>query len=256
MITNYIKYLFIISILLFSGCATKKIAKNEIFKNHNNSLDKDGKLIVDSAPFYPLQESMMDIQNQIIDLKSKVIEYESRIHAPKINMELLKLIQAPNLKHEIIMQNGTVIQGTIIFENTDQMIIKTRIGQLTIEKEFISEIKESKPLEPLVEFNSTPPVEERINDDFSTTYIGQVTNTGLRRGDFVRVIYHFWNNNTEPVFSDSCFVAGQNIVYLNGVVSDSSVEPTESATFSLSINLPQSLKYEYVTKEIHWDIFD
>ena len=49
-------------------------------------------------------------------------------------MDLLKLVQAPNLKHEIIMKNGTVIQGTIIFETTDQMIIKTRIGQLTIEK--------------------------------------------------------------------------------------------------------------------------
>ena len=76
---------------------------------------------------------MMDIQNQMLDLKSKVIEYEATLHTPQINMDLLKLVQAPDLKHEIIMQNGTVIQGTIIFENTDQMIIKTRIGQLTIE---------------------------------------------------------------------------------------------------------------------------
>ena len=102
---------------LFFSCATKKVAKNETTSRDYN-LDKDGKLIVDSNPFYPLQESMMDIQNQIIGLKSKVIEYESRIHAPKINMALLKLVQAPNLKHEIIMKNGTIIQGTIIFENT------------------------------------------------------------------------------------------------------------------------------------------
>ena len=153
------------------------------------------------------------------------------------------------------MQNGTVIQGTIIFENTDQMIVKTRIGQLTIEKEFIAEIQESKPLAPLIEFDNTVPIEERINDDFSTTYVGRVINTGVRRADFVRVVYHFWNN-TEPVFSDSCFVSGQNSVYLNGVVSDASVEPTESATFNLNINLPNSLKYEYITKEVHWDTFD
>ena len=252
---NYTKYLLVISILFF-GCATKKVAKNETFKTNSPSLDKDGKLIVDSAPFYPLQESMMDIQNQIIDLKSKVIEYESRIHAPKINMDLLKLVQAPDLKHEIIMQNGTVIQGTIIFENTDQMVVKTRIWQLTIEKEFIAEIKESKPLAPIIEFDNALPIEERINDDFSTTYVGKVINTGLRRGDFVRVVYHFWNKNKEAVFSDSCFVSGQNVVYLNGVVSDASIEPTESATFTLNINLPNSIQYEYITKEVHWDIFD
>ena len=241
--------------LFIFGCATKKVAKNEGYKNHKR-LDKEGKLVVDSAPFYPLQESMMDIQNQIIDLKSKVIEYESRLHAPQINMDLLKLVQAPNLKHEIIMQNGTVIQGTIIFENTDQMIVKTRIGQLTIEKEFIAEIQESKPLAPLIEFDQTYPIEERINDDFSITYVGEVINLGVRRADFVRVIYHFWDDNTEPIFSDSCFVSGQNTVYLNGVVSDASVEPTESATFSLNINLPTDLQYQYITKEIHWDTFD
>ena len=90
----------------------------------------------------------------MIDLKSKVIEYESRLHAPVINMELLKLAQAPNLKHDIIMTNGTIIQGTIIFENTEQMIVKTQIGQLTIEKAFVSEIKEIEPLEPFIEFSN------------------------------------------------------------------------------------------------------
>ena len=122
--------------LLF-GCSAKKEVQHKQTYNRTGHLDREGKLIVDSSPFYPLQESMMDIQNQIMDLKSKVIEYESRIHAPKVNMELLKLVQAPNLKHEIIMKNGTAIQGTIIFENTEQMIVKTQIGQLTIEKEFV-----------------------------------------------------------------------------------------------------------------------
>ena len=63
---HYTKYLFIISMFFLFGCATKKVAKNQTYKNQ--TLDKEGKLIVDSAPFYPLQESMMDIQNQIIDL--------------------------------------------------------------------------------------------------------------------------------------------------------------------------------------------
>ena len=56
---------------LLVGCATKNVSKNETYRNQK--LDEEGKLIVDSAPFYPLQESMMDIQNQIIDLKSNRI---------------------------------------------------------------------------------------------------------------------------------------------------------------------------------------
>ena len=74
---------------------------------------------------------------------------------------------------------------------------------------------------------------------------------------FVRIIYHFWSNDdTGPVFSDSCFVAGQNVVYINGVVSDASVKPSESATFNLNIKLPELLQYQYITKEILWDTFD
>ena len=84
----------------------------------------------------------MDLQDQINELKSQVIEYESRLHSPSVNMDLLKLAQVPNLKHEIIMNNGTIIQGTIIFENAEQMVVKTQIGQLTIEKEFVYEIRE------------------------------------------------------------------------------------------------------------------
>jgi len=256
LIYNKIKYFGIIGMFLFFGCSAKKEIQQKQTYNRTGHLDREGKLIVDSSPFYPLQESMMDIQNQIMNLKSKVIEYESRIHAPKVNMELLKLIQAPNLKHEIIMKNGTAIQGTIIFENSEQMIIKTRIGQLTIEKEFIAQIKEAKPLEPFIEFSNTKDIEERINDDLSKTYVGKVVNTGLRRGDFVRIIYHFWADDTQPVFSDSCFVLGQSKVYLNGVISDASLEPSESGIFSLHITPPDSLKYEYITKEILWNTFD
>ena len=73
---------------------------------------------------------------------------------------------------------------------------------------------------------------------------------------FVRVVYHFWADDTSPIFSDSCFVAGNSIIYLNGVISDASIEPAETATFELNINLPDSLNIEYITKETSWSLFD
>ena len=42
----------------------------------------------------------------------------------------------PQLKHELIMTNGTIIQGTIIAENADAVIVQTQIGQLTKRKQW------------------------------------------------------------------------------------------------------------------------
>ena len=246
-------YILSLVILLFS-CANKKSIKSDIESNKNQNINNNS--IKDSDPFYPLKESMEDIQNQIIDLKSKVIEYESRLHHPTTNLDLLKLIKTPNLKHEIVMTNGTIIQGTIIFESDLQMVIKTQIGQLTIEKEFIAEIKEIKPIQPYIEFKNEQNIEERILENGSITYNGEIINNGGRRGDFVRVIYHFWADDTSPIYSDSTYVLGNSTIYLNGVISDAAIEPAETATFNLNIQLPDSLNIEYLTKEIKWDIFD
>ena len=49
--------------------------------------------------FYPLKESMEDLQYQINELKAQVEEYESTLHAPTLNSELLKLIKAPQVEH-------------------------------------------------------------------------------------------------------------------------------------------------------------
>ena len=171
-------------------------------------------------------------------------------------MDLLKLAQIPNLKDEIIMTNGTIIQGTIIFENTEQMIVKTQIGQLTIEKEFVYEIKEIEPLEPFVEFSNEQEIEERLENDDSITYVGQVINNGARRADFIRIIYHFWADDTSPIHSDSSYVKGTNTIFLNGVISDASIEPAETGIFEINISIPDSLQFEYITKEINWDTFD
>ena len=250
---NFIKYLMLsFSLLIIFSCASKENISNN---QRNKSDKKSSTLIKDSEPFYPLSQSIMDIQNEIIDLKSQIIEYESRLHYPSVNTDLLKMVTTPHLKHEIIMTNGTIIDGTIIYEDTEKMILKTQIGQLTIEKQFVESIKDKAPLQPYVEFTSKE-IEERINDDNSVTYIGEVINNGLRRADFVRIIYNFWADDTSPIFSDSSFVYGQNIIYSNSVISDCAIEPAQSAQFEITVSIPDSLKFEYITKEINWNTFE
>ena len=208
-----------------------------------------------SNPFYPLKESIHEIQNEILDLKGKIIEYESRLHTPIVDIELLKLLKGPNITNEIIMNNGTKIQGSIISEDANQMTIQTQIGQLTIEKEFIQEIKEIEPLQASVVFDETS-IEERIINDSTYQYIGKVKNEGGRRADFARIVYHVWADDTNLILSDSSFVSGNSIVYLNGIISDSAIEPAEFATFQINISIPDSIDIEYTTKEIKWDLFE
>ena len=249
---KYLKYYLILISCILVNCAGKKDIQSSTTDYKNN---KKSTLIQDSSPFYPLSQSIADIQTEIIDLKSQIIEYETRLHYPSVNMELLKMVNTPHLKHEITMTNGTIINGTIIFEDTDKMILKTQIGQLTLEKEFIANIQEKAPLQPLIEFTNKE-IEERMNEDNSISYLGEVVNNGLRRADFVRIIYNFWADDTSPIYSDSTFIQGQNIVYLNGVISDTAIEPAQKGNFEINIQIPDSLNFEYITKDIRWNIFE
>ena len=64
MILNYKNILLCLLIILFSCANNKSINKKS--KKQNSNVTKISK----SDPFYPLQESIMDLQDQIIELKS------------------------------------------------------------------------------------------------------------------------------------------------------------------------------------------
>ena len=57
-------------------------------------------------------------------------------------------------------------------------------------------------------------------------------NQGNRRGDFVRVIYNLWGENTKLIISDSSFVEGTKVIYRSGIVTDTILDPNQSAKFN------------------------
>ena len=87
-------------------------------------------------------------------------------------------------------------------------------------------------------------------------FSGSLKNTGSRRGDFVRIIYHLWENDTKLVLTDSTFISGNTTQYMNGVISDASLDPGQTGLFSLSIQIPDSIKVTYWTKEIRADVLE
>ena len=186
-------------------------------------------------------------------LKEKVIQYESQISTPNFNTEILKLIKTPNIKHEIQLSNGTIIQGTIVYENANEMIVETQIGQLKINKYEIVKIEDVLPPIAILEFVGDG-VEEIYQD--KRAYNGTLKNLGLKRADFVRVIYSMYDENSNLITSDSTFVSGNLKQYNSGIVSDAALEPNNFADYYVTVKVPGDAVVKYFLREIRWEYYE
>ena len=260
--TLFIKIILCSLFLLFYGCfggkKDKKNTKEELInENELVQLDSlkgynDDSFFDSSQPFYPLQETIDDIQLEMAELRAKVLDYESRIRNQNSSLESLHKIQFPHLTHEIELTNGTLVNGNIIQENSDRMIVKTQIGQLTIDKANVATIKNISPNIPDIQFQG-----DAVDEIYPShrVFSGVVYNDGFRRADFVRVIYKLWSERTELIGVDSSFVEGTKVVYKSGVIADTAIEPGYSAEFVINVDADSSL-VRYITREIKWNIFE
>ncbi|UCD37030.1 MAG: hypothetical protein JSW54_09340, partial [Fidelibacterota bacterium] len=203
--------------------------------------------------FYDLQTSMEDVRRQMNQLRVDVEAYKSREMTPEVYRTILRRIQPPKMTHEVLLTNGTVVRGTIIAENIDELTIETSLGNLTLDKSNVRSIQDIAELKPKLEFLGD--AKEEIYDTHRI-YTGRVKNTGISRGDFARVIFRLWNAKTELVAEDSAFVEGVSMAYLSGVVTDTAVEPDQSAEYHVRVNVPKDDPVSYITREIHWERMD
>ena len=210
---------------------------------------------MESKPFYPYRDAITDIQEEMSELRAKVLDYESRIKNHDNSLETLHKIQFPHLTHEIELTNGTLVQGKILHENSDRMIVKTQIGQLTIDKSNVSKINNISPNYPEVEFEGDPVIDS-VATDHRRIFSGEVINNGFRRADFVRVIFKLWSEKTELIAVDSSYVEGTTFQYKSGVISDTAIEPGNSARYNVHVKTDSTKVIRYITKEINWDIFE
>ncbi len=234
--------------LFFVACSGEK---KETKSNAQEINDKSVDLFTsDKEPFYTVEPKLEDIESEIALLKEKVIQYESQISTPNFNTEILKLIKAPKIKHEIELSNGTIIQGTIIYENVDQIILETQIGQLQINKDEI--IKTSDVLPPIAKLEFVGDAIEEIYED-QRRYNGTIRNDGLRRADFVRIIYTMHDQESNIVATDSAFVKGEKKIFNSGIISDASIEPGGFADFYVIIDVDSEKNIQYFLRDIKWE---
>ena len=203
--------------------------------------------------FYKLEESLENIQKQIDDLKTRVVEYEYNPQEINYTEELKQLIDKSPPAHKIILKNNTIIEGTIVKDLINSIMVIPDVGQLNIEKEDIELIEDFILPVPNIVF-----IGNGKKQAFDDHYIfsGRVLNQGNRRGDFVRIIYQLWAENTQLINSDSIFISGKEIKYKSGITTDTALGSNQSAYFELQVDITNDVPVSYITREIHWELYE
>ena len=206
-------------------------------------------LLPPGKPFFNYDSDIKQLQNQIDSLRAIVKVIEKYQSMPTVDEDIINLIKVPDLRHRIELTNGTVILGEIIDENADDLIIQTTLGRLVITKDKVISVQQERPPGPKVEMIGDPfvnvfPDREEI--------IGTVINNGEIRADFVRTEAKLWSPTTQLVAKDSAFVDGAMITYKSGVISDTSIDPGQTAKFKIVIEKPLAPEVEYRTYAIRW----
>ena len=251
--------IFILAISIFQfGCGGKKSADPDPqietpIQTEITNIFTDSVAVVQSNKFFELEQSMEDIQKEVEMLRNKVMDYEYKPPESDYTKQLKALIDNPPPAHKISLKNGSIIEGTIEKDKVEYLLVNTEVGLLTLNKSEILGIEDL--ILPTPELVFIGHGQEEAFESFRL-FSGKVMNQGNRRGDFVRVIYSLWGENTQLLGSDSTFIEGSQIIYRSGIVTDSVLEPNQSAQFSLKVAVPDSISVTYVTRDVRWEMFD
>lgn len=213
----------------------------------------DSSLLQTSNQFYELEESIDQIHKQIARLQTQVAEYEQGPSETNYTKKLKELIESPPPSHKISLINGSVINGTIEKDRIEDVIVLTELGKLTINKKEIESIQDL--ILPIPQITFIGHGKEEVIEGYYH-FTGKVINQGSRRGDFVRIIYQLWGEDTQLISSDSSFISGSHIMYKSGVITDSVLEPNQSARFSVKVDHNGEIPVSYVTRKVHWSLYD
>ncbi|MDD5539565.1 MAG: hypothetical protein PHG61_02615 [Candidatus Marinimicrobia bacterium] len=203
--------------------------------------------------FFDTDKSIEELRKELSVLRQQIRDIELRTSTPVIRKEINKLVPVPDITHEIILKNGTVVKGKIIHEDIDKIIVQTNIGQLTI---FKADVRISREAEkPHAKCVLDGPITTKIFDD-KTIYTGKIKNEGARRADFPQIRLQLFDDATRLVAGDSVIIAGTYHMFLSGVQTDATIEPGQSFSFELTISYPAKSKVSYYIPKITWEEFE
>lgn len=200
--------------------------------------------------FFEYESNLKALEIEVDSLKNVVKGYEKGQSMPNISREILDLIKIPETQSRIELQNGTVVSGEILQESDSTLTLSTRIGKLVLKKEMVVRMDELQKPGPKVVFLGDPFIDYYPDKQI---FSGRVQNIGQVRADFVRVIGNLFDQTTQNTGMDSVFVKGSRVVYESNVVADTALEPGQTASYVLTVQIKKGQKTEYHTMDVHWN---
>ena len=200
--------------------------------------------------FFEYESNLKALETEVDSLKSVVKGYEKGQTMPNISRDILELIKVPDSQHRVELQNGTIVSGELLQESDSTLTLRTQIGTLVLKKEMVVRMNEMERPGPKVVFLGDPFIDYYPDRQI---FSGRIQNVGEVRADFVRVIGNLFDQATQNTGMDSVFVKGSRVVYDSNVVADTALEPGQTASYTLTVQLRKGQKTEYHTMDIHWN---
>ena len=233
-------------------------------------------------------QDIAEIRFEIKRLQAEIAHVNSEITNLSNRSEMWRDPQSIFNK-KIVLTNGTIFNGNVVYQDQRFVKIETLIGSLVLQRNSISRILENttdfdiqsfderqpallsrkptatKGTESRFAPSSTErglanvviesPIKEKKDKSGNTIFNGVLKNTGNKRADFVKInfiIRKDWSGNTETY---TTFVNGAQFTYASGVSTDTTLPPGAAGAFEIYIprSIGQFIGYSY---SIEWEEYE
>jgi len=286
--TKQICILFL-AIFIGQNCVAKKTLKNNKPDNvvsQEKTLPKpdikNARIETDKLDLNTSHNNEMPQYQTMQDLSSRVEYLEELLNSHQAQSFALDNPRSFFSK-KILLTNGSLLYGNIIFQDDVTVKLETLIGTLVIEKNTIIRVvdqavsvldKDEQFITLNTQKNLNPKTEniqnqhsakiillgdftEQKDENQNTILIGQVKNVGLQRADFAKITFTIYRNqsyDSMPV-EYTAFINGSSVSFDENAISTSSLYSTEVGDFSLVIpsDFGPFVSYTY---RIDWEEYE
>ena len=269
--------ILLLAFLVQNCAANKKIIKSKpqpsalVQQSKSTMNNKDLSLLdMHTAEIKMLNKRIKELENMVISFQDSTV-----LFAEPLAM----------YEKKIILNNGTVLFGTIVFQDDYMIQAETLIGTLSLDKQSIIRVVDRSVMpvisseDEMIKLNLTSDNNSSIDDnksynqsakvillgDFLETkdennniiLSGQVQNIGSKRADFSKITFTIFKDQMQGSSNKeyTAFVSGSSVSFDINATSNSSLYPDEIGVFSVLIpsDFGPFLSYEYY---IDWEEYE
>jgi len=274
------KQIFVIFLSFFicTSCAGKK----NLTKNKNQQKVNELPPLPDISSTNSLNSDLNNDTSVSGDLNERVAYLEELLNSYQAqSMALDSPLTFFNKK--ILLTNGSMLYGNIVFQDENLIQLETLIGTLAIEKNTVMRVVDQtvsvlNDEDKMIEINTQSEIQEDVEygsnqnsaevillGDFkeekdlnqNTILSGQVKNMGSKRADFAKITFTIYRNKSyESVPVEyTAFINGSSVSFDNDAISTSSLFSDEVGDFSILIpsDFGPFVSYTY---RIDWEEYE